>query len=358
LAGGRHPEKGRARMAARCLLALCASFVALFGFVHGAHAGADGLQRDVVFTEYSPLSSNSELLRRLSSPLAVVQAQQTLAHSGKVLAEQPINLSEEKFVVYVPPQAPPHGYALMVFVPPWQDARLPEGWATVLDQYGVIFVSAARSGNDESVLGRREPLALLAAQNIIRRYAVDPERVYIAGFSGGSGVAMRLALGYPDVFRGALLNAGGDSIGGAGDPAPPPKDLFLQFQSSTRLIYVTGENDSLHLGMAIDSMRSMQEWCVFNVEAQVTPRGWHEVASSKALSLALHALLNPEPPEPNKLVACRSAIERELTAKVQHVESLIQSGNRDDAQKSLIEIDRRFGGLAAPRSVDLSALLK
>lgn len=58
---------------------------------------------------------------------------------------------------------PPHGFALLVFVPPWQDARLPPEWAKVLDRYGAIFVSAARSGNDENVLGRREPLALLAA---------------------------------------------------------------------------------------------------------------------------------------------------------------------------------------------------
>jgi Esterase PHB depolymerase len=344
-------------MAMRCLLVICVSFVALSGLAHGVLARADGPQHDVVFTEYTPLSSNPELLRRLSSPLAAVQAQQALARSGKVLADQPIDLSDEKFMVYVPPHAPPQGYALMVFVPPWQDAKLPDGWAPVLDQYGVIFVSAARSGNDESVLGRREPLALLAAQNIIRRYAVDPERVYIAGFSGGSGVAMRLALGYPDVFRGALLNAGSAPVGGVGDPVPPPKDLFFQFQSSTRLIYVTGENDSIGLGMAIDSMRSMREWCVFNVEAQVVPRASHEVASSKALALALHALLNSEPPEPSKLAACRSAIERELTSKLQQVASLIERGERDGARTSLIEIDRRFGGLAAPRSVDLGSRL-
>jgi len=96
---------------------------------------------------------------------------------------------------------------------------LPQEWVSVLDRYGVIFVSAARSGNDESVSGRREPLALLAAHNIMKEHPVDPEHIYVAGFSGGSRIALRLALGYPDLFHGAILNAGSDSIGDGRDTA-------------------------------------------------------------------------------------------------------------------------------------------
>jgi len=103
-----------------------------------------------------------------------------------------------------------HGYALLVFVPPWPDARVPWGGPPSWNNTVVIFVSAANSGNDASILDRREPLALLAAQNVMRRYPIDPERVYVGGFSGGSRVALRIALGYPDVFHGALLNAGSD----------------------------------------------------------------------------------------------------------------------------------------------------
>jgi len=39
------------------------------------------------------------------------------------------------------------------------------------------------------------------------------------------------------------------------------------------------------------------------------------------------------------------------------VDALIASGNRDDARKLLLEIDTRFGGLAAPKSVELDAQL-
>jgi Esterase PHB depolymerase len=334
----------------RCLWALGTSLTFLCAFADPVPAEITGLH-EVVFTDYSPLSSNAELARRLLTPLTAAQLPQLLARAEKRLSEQPINLSEEKFVVYVPPQMPVAGYALLVFVPPWSDARLPQGWASVLDQYGVIFVSAARSGNDASPMGRREPLALIATHNIIRRYPVDSERVYIGGFSGGARVAMRLALGYPDVFRGALLNAGSDAIGSSDIPLPPA-DLFLRFQNSTRLVYLTGYRDSA-LGIDVQSIHSMREWCVFDVDSEVTPWTGHEVATPAALSRALHALLNPVAPDPSKLAECRAAIQIKLTAEFGQVESLIASGKVDGAQKLLRHIDARFGGLAAPRSLEL-----
>jgi hypothetical protein len=308
--------------------------------------------RDVVFADYSERSSSAELARRMLSPLAALQLKRQMARSGKQMVEQPIKLSEEKFIVYVPSPRPARGYALLVFVPPWEDARLPSGWTPVLDRYGVIFVSAARSGNDESVFDRREPLALLAAHNAMQRYPVDPERVYIGGFSGGARVALRLALGYPDVFRGAIVNAGSDPIGDSQIPIPP-KDLFLQFQS-THLVYVTGEGDTSQLNEDLASMHSMKKWCVFDVQSHAVRSGGHEVADSTALAWALNVLLHGARPDPNKLGACRLAIEEELNIKMQELDSLVAAGHDDEAQKLLLKIDGHFGGLAAPRSIELA----
>lgn len=339
------------RTTTRSLFALGVSLVVPCAWSESAPTQLTG-SHDVVFSDYSPLSSNAELARRLLTPLEAARIPQLLAHSGDHLSEQPINLSEEKFVLYVPTQAPARGYALLVFVPPWPDARLPEGWSSVLDRYGFIFVSAAHSGNDASPLGRRAPLALLAAHNIMRRYAVDAERVYIGGFSGGSRTALRLALGYPDVFRGALLNAGSDPIGNADRPLPQ-RDLFLRFQDSTRLVYITGEEDSVSRGMDAQSTHSMWDWCVFDIDTEVTFRAGHELVTPVALAKALRALLNPVAPDREKLATCRSGIEMKLSAQLEQVQSLIAAGKHDDAQKLLHQIDTRFGGLAAPRSLDL-----
>jgi hypothetical protein len=336
---------------ARHVVAFGALGVILLAAAQSIQAGGETL-RDVVFADYSERSSSAELARRMLSPLAALQLKRQMARTGKQMVEQPIKLSEEKFIVYVPSPRPARGYALLVFVPPWEDARLPSGWTPVLDRYGVIFVSAARSGNDESVFDRREPLALLAAHNAMQRYPVDPERVYVGGFSGGARVALRLALGYPDVFRGAILNAGSDPIGDSQIPIPP-KDLFLQFQN-THLVYVTGEGDTSQLNEDLASMHSMKKWCVFDVQSHVVRSGSHEVADSTALAWALNVLLHDARPDPNKLVACRLAVEAELNIKMRELDSLVAAGHDDEAQKLLLKIDGHFGGLAVPRSIELA----
>lgn len=311
---------------------------------------ADGkILPDVVFTDYADYAANPELFRRLLSPATTARLERESMRSGKAMATRPVNLAAERFIVYVPSPKPARGFGLLVFVPPWPEARLPDHWAAALDRHGVIFVSAARSGNDENAMGRRAPLALLAAQNIILRYPVDPQRVYIAGFSGGSRVALRLALGYPELFHGAILNAGSEPIGNAWIPLPP-RDLLLQFQSSSHVIFVTGARDEAHIIDDMTSLRSMHRWCVFNVEGNTSPFAGHEVADSAALSRALRGLQSDMRPDPDRLAICRSAIDRELEEKFAKVQSSIASGRRADADQLLAAIDEHFGGLAAPRS--------
>lgn len=322
----------------------------------GAAAASGVTLREVEFHEYSALSSNAMLVRRLFSPLTAQKIEREASSSGRTLTGQPLDLTKERFLIYLPPAPETHHYALLVFVPPWQDARLPSGWSATLDRQGVIFVTAARSGNDEPALERREPLALLAATNVMSQYPVDPERVYVAGFSGGSRIALRLALGFPDLFRGALLNAGSDPIGNKEVPIPS-RELFLKFQESGRLVYLTGERDAAHGAEDMVSVRSMHRWCVFNLDTYTEPRIGHEVAEGAFLSQALTYLLRG-PINAGKLPDCRARVDAEVTARLRSVSDLAAAGRRAEAAQLLSTADEQFGGLAAPQSIVLSAGLQ
>jgi pimeloyl-ACP methyl ester carboxylesterase len=335
------------RAGIRHALLACCALIALVAAAHAREVADGQTLRDVAFSGYGELSSNAELVRRFLSPL-------TVARSAAAPAGQAINIADERFVVYVPAQHAARGYGLIVFISPWQEAGVPRGWAPVLSQFGCIFVSAARSGNEEKALSRRAPLALLAAHNIIRQYPVDPERIYIAGLSGGARVALHLAVAYPDMFRGAILNAGSDPIGTAAFPLPPA-DLFRQFQSASHLVYVKGELDLQRDNNDRESMYSMRQWCAFGVDAVSEPGIGHAMATPAALTRALALLTNARPPDPARLAACRSAIDHELQTRLRSVESLLAAGQSLQAQQQLQEVDARFGGLAAPRSIELAS---
>ena len=328
----------------RTWLALLATVMTpLIGSAQETADSATGLQRDVAFSDYFPLSGSVELAHRTLSPLANVEIARATRNAA--LRPQAIDLTQERFSVYVPAQRPSEGYALMVFIPPWQDAHLPSGWAAVLEQRGMVFVSAAKSGNEERVLDRRIPLALLGAYNVMQRYPIDPERVYIGGFSGGSRVALRTALAYPDLFRGALLNSGSDPIGD-GEELLPPDDLFAKFQNS-RLVYVTGSEDNWNIQHDMVSRDSMKAWCVFGTALETMHRVGHASAVPYSLDRAITALDQRPPVDQGKLTACRARIAKELAADLHRIAELLDRDKPHDAWRSLTKADIRYGGLAA-----------
>lgn len=332
-------------------------FACLTGLAFAAPAAdvATGVFKDVLFSQYSNLSSSTELARRLVTPLNAWRLQRHAAGLGIAIAEQPIDLAKERFALYVPAQMPPGGYALLVFVPPWDEASMPAAWTSILERHGMILVTAAHIGNDTSLLDRREPVSLLAASNVMARYRVNPQRVYVGGFSGGSRVALRLALGYPDVFHGALLEAGSDTLGRT---VPlPPLSLLEQFQSSTRLVYFTGQRDTANQDADRQSRASLHDWCIDDFDVRAMPWTGHDLAEPPALDRALTSLETHSATDPAKLDACRARIASDVDKALGQVDADIAAGKLDNAKQRLDDVDRRYGGLAAPRSVELATRL-
>lgn len=311
-----------------------------------AAAQSGGRQNDVIFTRTTPLADLAEIERRTRPP---VYASKVVAHG------QAVDISKEHFLVYVPSRKPPEGYALLVFVPPWDEARVPPDWVPIFDEKGVIFASASRSGNNTEVRTRRVPLALIAATNLIQEYGVDPSRVLVGGFSGGAQVAVRLALAYPDLFRGAFLNSSSEPIGSLEVPIPPA-DLFRKFQEDSKLFYVVGDGDvATRLSFQNVSVQSMLDRCVSHVDHRVMMNMGHDVATASALADGLSVLLRPVASAPGDLSSCRSGLISRRDAKIRIVRDFIAKGDNAAARRAVDDLDAEFGGLAAPESLELDA---
>lgn len=322
-----------------------------------AGAGAAAVQRDVVFDQATPLARNEALLERMFSPLlADVLRGQLMKRHGSADTSA-LDLLQERFELYVPEgEAPPQGYGLLVFIPPWESQGLPREWLPVLDRYRLIAVTAERSGNSQNVLSRRVPLALSGYENVRSRYALDPRRVYVGGFSGGARVAMRTALAFPDIFHGAVLNAGSDPFGTPEVPLPAAA-LFDQFERGMRLVYVTGTRDESAAATDRRSHASANALCVSNLVDLASRGGGHEPADARSFEHALHALDAPRV-EMRDAEACRAKRGAEIAHANADARSAFDAGDMKEAARRLAELDTRYGGLALPASAELAKLLR
>jgi len=326
--------------------------------VLGACASSYGrLERDVVLAAYTPLASNAEIARRALPPVTNRRIAETLAARKLAFGAQAIDLARERFDIYVPPgPPPPGGYGLLVFVAPWSTPTRPDVWRGPLDRHHLIFISAQRSGNGESLLDRRLPLALLAAHNARARFPIDDRRIYVAGFSGGSRVAEIAALAYPDVFRGAILDAGADPIDGRAGMYKPPADLFQRFQHA-RLVYITGEQDTGVQREDDLSLASMREACVLDVDVESARGLGHQPLDMASLDVALDALEAPPHVDPAELARCDARVDRELADAVGRITTAIERGDRKRARELIDAADARFAGLAGTRLLELDSRL-
>jgi hypothetical protein len=150
-----------------------------------------------------------------------------------------------------------------------------------------------------------------------------------------------------------LLNASSDPLGDGQIPLPAAQ-LLHALQEGTRIVFVTGALDSINISKDATTRRSLKQWCVFDFDTEVVPWRAHEILEPFAFSRALDALAKHARPDANSLAACRARIDAELTAQLRAVEELFASGKAEQARRLLVRIDARYGGLAAPRSIELA----
>ncbi len=101
----------------------------------------------------------------------------------------------------------------------------------------------------------------------------------------------------------------------------------------------------------------MTDWCVFDLADTSIPGLGHELPNGNTIDRLLGQLDAPRAPDSRKLAACRAQVDASLDTALRGVQDLAQAGRLDKARDALDKLDSRFGGLAAPRSVELAESL-
>lgn len=199
------------------------------------------------FTEASPWGGVERLAPKYELDLPRIEAVDP--EKGRY------EITQESFTIYVPAsyrRGEPIGLFVWISPGPY-GGPTSEGMPGLMDAHRLIWVGANQSGNQRSKWVRLS-LALDAVHNLQRLYDIDPQRVYVSGYSGGGRTASALGMLFSNVFRGFVSVMGIDyfrPIPAADRPGthwnpgypPPPRAEMRRIKESSRLVLLTGERD-------------------------------------------------------------------------------------------------------------------
>ncbi len=124
---------------------------------------------------------------------------------------------------------------LVLFISPGDGPTGAAQWKETCQRNGVLFASPHAAGN-RCPFPQRVHIVFDVLDDIRRRYPIDPDRTYLAGFSGGGRVACTIGFALPEYFGGVI------SVCAAGDLRP---ESWLRRRVADRLsvALITGETD-------------------------------------------------------------------------------------------------------------------
>jgi hypothetical protein len=167
-------------------------------------------------------------------------------------ASQPAK-EEARYGIYVPDKYDPHGapFGLMVWISPGEGVGFQPSWREVLDKHQMIFIAPHDVPNQSHVVWRVF-MATESVRQSKRHFNIDPDRVYVSGFSGGGRVSSHTAMFFPDVFGGCFAMCGSnfyrDVPAGGNKVWPgfwrnPEMNLVKLARTRSRFVLLTGALD-------------------------------------------------------------------------------------------------------------------
>jgi hypothetical protein len=245
-----------------------------------------------VFEQYSPLSNTDSLSGRMGVP---VERGPNKRHH--------YDIEQESFEVYVPDCYDSNmPFGLIVWISAGPSGSIHDS-KELMAKHKLIWVGANNSGNDAKIYNRRIPLALDAAYNMQKLYNIDPNRVYVAGISGGGRVASITAFHHSDVYSGGIFIIGANywvtmsvpgqqnTIWRANCPRPQPKYL-IRAKKFGRYVLLTGDTDINRLQMHTYYERGYSKFLNNVLYIQVPGMG-HEMPPAEELDKALEYVDKP-----------------------------------------------------------------
>ena len=170
---------------------------------------------------------------------------------------------------------------LMVYISPSDQGLMPRGWQPVIDEENLIWISASASGN-EVLVAKRMIYAVLAPQIATASYKIDPDRVYLSGFSGGGKVSGMVAINFANIFRGAIY------ICGAQFWSEDRPQMLSQVEKN-RYVFLTGSED-FNRDLTYRIFRKYESAGLENVELINVPRMTHQNPSTHYFRKAINFL--------------------------------------------------------------------
>jgi hypothetical protein len=166
------------------------------------------------------------------------------------------------YTYFVPPSyaSSESDFGLIVWVAPEVSAgiriiptRLPK-WLDAMEKHKLVWVEP-RGAPNESHSVWRIFAAMESVRHAKRRYRIDPDRVYIAGLSGGGRISSHASVFFPDVFDGCFAIVGcnyyRDVPAGKNRVYPgfwtnPDAAIIRRARQDGRFVLLTGSEDFNH----------------------------------------------------------------------------------------------------------------
>ncbi len=181
--------------------------------------------------------------------------------------------------IFVPDDYTPDvPYGLMVFINSTSSGKVNKQWEPILAKHRLIWVGPNMAGNKTGVSWRMA-LANEGVRQMLSRYNVDRDRIYISGRSGGGRVSSMQMLHQPDIYSGGFPMVG----------ANPHRDLtmakgflpgfkfspasFNLAKNKSRFVFLTGEKDFNREQVQGVAKQYMQDGCLFTTYLEVPGMG-------------------------------------------------------------------------------------